>query len=315
MVSIARVIAMAAKLQGTKTKGTFTLGKDALQMAASRAGQKGELLFGALVKDVKDPVVDVAYKASKNGYTVGTFTLRDGKQVVGNGTVSVTGLGTENSVLKYRLNIGENGKVARTNGFIDNGQQVSLDDVLINASRKNGVLTSKTRYGSAAGTNSVMNEQEYLAYLNKLSHGEAPTEGYNRVINGANDFIGTMQGKFRDLIAGKSIEMTTPAQFADMIKAKLVAPDLKKIKISDEILEKVGVKVPKKHLGKKDLDFMIDNFKACTRSLEEDRVVFNGTGEEWNRKMRERINEFISGYPGNENYISAALEDFIKRYA
>ena len=97
MVSIPKIINAISKLQGSKTK--VTLGAKQLKMLAQK--EKGVALVLDNMK-LKDPKLDLAYQAKSN-YNVATFRLRDGKESVVNGAVSVQNPGTTESIIKWNL--------------------------------------------------------------------------------------------------------------------------------------------------------------------------------------------------------------------
>ena len=118
MVSIPQIISAISKLEGSK--GALSLSGKQLRTLA----QKDQHLM-QVVDRMQDPVLDVAYKAKSN-YNVAAFRLRDGKEAVANGAVSLQNPGTAESIIKYRLNVGENGKILSANGFADFGKQLDV---------------------------------------------------------------------------------------------------------------------------------------------------------------------------------------------
>ncbi len=154
MVSIPKIINAISKLQGSKTK--VTLGAKQLKMLAQK--EKGVAVVLDNMK-LKDPKLDLAYQAKSN-YNVATFRLRDGKESVVNGAVSVQNPGTTESIIKYRLNVGENGNALRTSGFADFGKELDIDDQLVSTLRKNKRISTETKSGSAARHTMELNEDE-----------------------------------------------------------------------------------------------------------------------------------------------------------
>ncbi len=154
MVSIPKIINAISKLQGSKAK--VTLGAKQLKMLAQK--EKGVALVLDKMK-LKDPKLDLAYQVKSN-YNVATFRLRDGKESVVNGAISVQNPGTTESIIKYRLNVGENGNALRTSGFADFGKELDIDDQLVSILRKNKRISTETKSGSAARHTMELNEDE-----------------------------------------------------------------------------------------------------------------------------------------------------------
>ena len=135
-MNVAKIIAAAAKMTGTKFSATY--GKEVMKLALPKS-KAGKLLEEAPLGELKNPFIDVSMKSSKNGYTIGAFRIRDGKEVIANGAASVTGLNTPKSVVKYRFSLGDKGKAARVNAFIDNNHKYNLADLEVSLQRKNGI--------------------------------------------------------------------------------------------------------------------------------------------------------------------------------
>ena len=108
MVNISRLITTLGKLEGSLARFTVS-GKQMLQGLEKGKNVPTEIsdTLAGLIRKHPKLKADVAYKSSEQGFTVGTVTLRDGKQVIGNGVASVSGVGTEQAVVKMRLNAGK----------------------------------------------------------------------------------------------------------------------------------------------------------------------------------------------------------------
>ena len=228
-MGIQKIIRTIGMLQGTKA--SMSLGKNQLRMARAKMCDPGKAIFDSTLGKLNKPNVDVAYKVSERGYSVGAVTIKDGQKALGNGAISVTGLGTEQSIIKYRLNIGENGKVAQVSGYLDNTENLSLDDVLINIMRKDGITSIKEQVGKAYGVKGAINEKEYAKMLDKLSGVPIATTLLDKVTGKANALTAKVQEKVRDFLAGKDI----------LPKANKVAVkdnfEKKAVKVSDEYVE------------------------------------------------------------------------------
>lgn len=240
-MGIQKIIRTIGMLQGSK--GSLSLGKNQLRMARAKMCDPGKAIFDSTLGKLNKPNVDVAYKVSERGYTVGAVAIKDGQKTVGNGAISVTGLGTEQSIIKYRLNIGENGKVAQVNGFLDNTENLSLDDILLNIMRKDGITSVHQHIGKAYGARGSINEKEYAKMLDKLSGMPLATTLLDKVTGKANGFTAKVQEKVRDFLAGKGA----------LTKAKDVAVkdnfEKKAVKVSDEYVENLLNKFKNKNFS------------------------------------------------------------------
>ena len=108
------------------------------------------------------------YKAKSN-YNVAAFRLRDGKEAVANGAVSLQNPGTTESIIKYRLNVGENGNILRTNGFGDFGKQLDVDDLGAAVSRRKGITSVEADSGKAFRVAAELNEEEAVGLISRYT--------------------------------------------------------------------------------------------------------------------------------------------------
>ena len=181
MVSIPKIISAISKLEGSK--GVLSLSGKQLRTLA----QKDQHLM-QVVDRMQDPVLDVAYKAKSN-YNVAAFRLRDGKEAVANGAVSLQNTGTAESIIKYRLNVGENGKILSTNGFADFGKQLDVNDIEIAAARKNWITSAEVKSGKTYRQAAEVNEDEAI----KLSAEDFAKENFGKIkqpdIKNIDDYI------------------------------------------------------------------------------------------------------------------------------
>lgn len=173
MVSIPKIISAISKLEGSK--GVLSLSGKQLRMLAR--DKKIAQVIGRMV----DPQLDVAYKAKSN-YNIAAFRLRDGKEVVANGAVSLQNPGTTESIIKYRLNVGENGKILSTNGFADFGKQLDVNDIEIAAARKNWITSAEVKSGKTYRQAAEVNEDEAIKLLSRYSG--IPDESLRKSIYG-----------------------------------------------------------------------------------------------------------------------------------
>ena len=159
-LSISKVIGMISKLEGSK--GALSLGGKQLNMLAK------DKKIAQVIGRMADPQLDVAYKAKSN-YNIAAFRLRDGKEVVANGAVSLQNPGTTESIIKYRLNVGENGNILRTNGFGDFGKQLDVDDLGAAVSRRKGITSVEADSGKALRVAAELNEEEAVKLASRYS--------------------------------------------------------------------------------------------------------------------------------------------------
>ncbi len=85
----------------------------------------------AVLNPMKQPTLDIAYKAKSN-YNIALFNLKDGKKSMLSGALSVQNPANSNMVVKYRLNSKPEGEeILTSNGFIDLGKNIEMDDVQV----------------------------------------------------------------------------------------------------------------------------------------------------------------------------------------
>ena len=159
-LSISKVIGMISKLEGSK--GALSLGGKQLNMLAK------DKKIAQVLSRMADPQLDVAYKAKSN-YNIAAFRLRDGKEVVANGAVSLQNPGTTESIIKYRLNVGENGNILRTNGFGDFGKQLDVDDLGAAVSRRKGITSVEADSGKAFRVAAELDEQKAVGLISRYT--------------------------------------------------------------------------------------------------------------------------------------------------
>ncbi len=192
-LSISKVIGMISKLEGSK--GALSLGGKQLNMLAK------DKKMAQVLSRMTDPQLDVAYKAKSN-YNIAAFRLRDGKEVVANGAVSLQNPGTAESIVKYRLNVGENGNILRTNGFGDFGKQLDVDDVSVAISRKKGVFSTDIRSGKTAGVSAELDEQKAVGFISRYT-GETEDNVRRGLYRGIAGHANNIQRNWRE--AGEAL--------------------------------------------------------------------------------------------------------------
>lgn len=143
-MNISKIAAKLSQLEGSSAK--IKLGEKQMMALAKKSDEPAvaEALQKALSKYPKAQA-EVAYKVSEQGFTVGAIKIKNGKEVIGRGAASVTGLGTETPIAKVRLNIGKNGEVYTSGGYFDLGKTPKIEDMECALSIKKGVITTEVK--------------------------------------------------------------------------------------------------------------------------------------------------------------------------
>ena len=208
-LSISKVIGMISKLEGSK--GALSLGGKQLNMLAK------DKKIAQVLSRMTDPQLDVAYKAKSN-YNIAAFRLRDGKEVVANGAVSLQNPGTTESIIKYRLNVGENGNILRTNGFGDFGKQLDVDDLGAAVSRRKGITSVEADSGKAFRVAAELNEEEAVGLISRYT-GETEDNLRRGLYRGIAGHANNIQRNWRE--AGNALSGAPKGP-----KAKTFDPDV-----------------------------------------------------------------------------------------
>ena len=213
-LSISKVIGMISKLEGSK--GALSLGGKHKKIAQ-------------VIGRMTDPQLDVAYKAKSN-YNIVAFRLRDGKEVVANGAVSLQNPGTAESIVKYRLNVGENGNILRTNGFGDFGKQLDVDDVSVAISRQKGKFSTDIRSGKTAGVSAELDEQKAVGLISRYT-GKSENSVRSGLYSGLADVANDIQKYWRE--AGNALSGAPKGPKAGNDPDVLTLTKLKKLLTED----------------------------------------------------------------------------------
>ncbi len=208
-LAIPKIIKMIQKMEGSK--GALSLGAKQLNMLAK------DKKMAQVLSRMTDPQLDVAYKAKSN-YNIAAFRLRDGKEVVANGAVSLQNPGTTESIIKYRLNVGENGNILRTNGFGDFGKQLDVDDVSVAISRQKGKFSTDIRSGKTAGISTELDEQKAVGLISRYT-GKSENSVRSGLYSGLADDANDIQKYWRE--AGNALSGAPKGP-----KAKTFDPDV-----------------------------------------------------------------------------------------
>lgn len=194
-MGISTGIAKLAKLTGTGCGTRITLGKAQLLKAAGNNTKAGQELAKVFDK-MKNPKMEAAFKASERGYTVGAFTIRDGKKVLANGAGSITGLGKENPIIKMRLNVGDNGDIFRYSGFNDLSYAPRVQDIDMSSTLRKGILETVSQNGKAGASRVRLDIPKAVETAGIKEEGALFTKQVNKSLEEYTGFI-------RDIFSGK----------------------------------------------------------------------------------------------------------------
>lgn len=231
MVNISKIIGTMSKLQGSSARITVS-GKQMLQGLEKNKKIPTEVsdTLAGIVRKHPKLKADVAYKVSERDFAVGAITLREGKQVIGRGAASISGLGTEQAVGKMKLDIGQNGEILQCRAFNDYAHTPKIQDLEFTESLKKGVLETKSSWGDY-GAGSMRLD------IPKATEAAGLKEEGAVILKKANSFLDKITGKIRDVLAGKDVTMPTETPSAKKITSKLTEkvdkgiPNLKKYKM------------------------------------------------------------------------------------
>ena len=220
-----------SKLQGSSARITVS-GKQMLQGLEKNKKIPTEVsdTLAGIVRKHPKLKADVAYKVSERDFAVGAITLREGKQVIGRGAASISGLGTEQAVGKMKLDIGQNGEILQCRAFNDYAHTPKIQDLEFTESLKKGVLETKSNWGDY-GAGSMRLD------IPKATEAAGLKEEGAVILKKANSFLDKITGKIRDVLAGKDVTMPTETPSAKKITSKLTEkvnkeiPNLKKYKM------------------------------------------------------------------------------------
>jgi len=194
MGTICKLINTATRLTGSSAR--MTLGKAQILKAASKQDTKAGKQLAKAFEKMKDPKIDVAYKSSERGYTIGAFRFRDGKQVLATGAGSVTNLGKEDAVFKMRLNAGKNGDIFSYSAFNDLSQTPRIQDIEITSSLKKGVYEATGQNGKFSAGRIRLDIPKAVEAAGVKEEGALIAKKVNKVLEDYTQFA-------RDIFTGK----------------------------------------------------------------------------------------------------------------
>lgn len=211
---IGKIVRMLPKTEGAA--GRITLGRTQLKMLGKQDKKVGELVQKTL-REVKEPKLDVAYKAESN-YAIAGMRLRDGKTVLGQGAVSITNPGSSQAVVKYRVS-SNGGKALQANGFLDGGKVADGKDMAVSLSRKGGKVKNDLEIGQAARHHIEFDEQQAVDLAKRLDAKDI-LQSYTEATNGLQKTLDGSMVNIRRVLRGNIAKSTSkaPLKFSKVSK-------------------------------------------------------------------------------------------------
>ena len=241
-----KIMSVLPKTAGAS--GRIKLSKTQLELAVKEGGKEGKLLKELLSK-AKEPTVEIGFKAKSN-YTIAGLRVKDGKQVLGQGAISITNPGQSNAVVKMRESIGPNGSIISTNGFLDGGKPADAKDIALSIARKNGITTADVSSGKAFAGHVTVNEKAAMEVAQELG-ADNIIKGYVQGSNNLQNALDKFMVDARQLLRGGSNPAPVPPlkPVNTIQQVKPFTKDLKNFKIDEfgQIKRNVipGVQPPK----------------------------------------------------------------------
>ncbi len=200
---MSKIIKVLPKTEGAA--GRITLGRTQLEALGKQDKKAGELIQKTL-NGLKDPKLDVAYKA-ESSYAIAGMRLRDGKKVIGQGAVSITNPGSSQAVVKYRASA-DGGKTLQANGFIDGGKVADGKDIAAGMSRKGGKVTTDLSVGQATRHHIEFDEQKGVELAREFD-AKYLLEKYRQTTNKLQQLLDGMMVDTRKVLRGE-VETVKP---------------------------------------------------------------------------------------------------------
>lgn len=238
---MSKIVKALPKTEGAA--GKITLGRTQLQALGKQDKKAGELIQKAL-NGLKEPKLDVAYKAESN-YAIAGMRLRDGKKVIGKGAVSITNPGSSQAVVKYRASA-DSGKILQANGFIDGGKVADGKDIAAGMSRKGGKVTTDLSVGQATRHHIEFDEQKGVELAREFD-AKYLLEKYRQTTNKLQQLLDGMMVDTRKVLRG---EVPQTKVNNKIMQKPLTTKEITKFENIDKIMKAVETK----KLAKADLD-------------------------------------------------------------
>ena len=214
---MSKIVKALPKTEGAA--GKITLGRTQLEALGKKDKKTGELIQKAL-NGLNDPKLDVAYKAESN-YAIAGMRLRDGKQVLNQGAVSITNPGTSQAVVKYHVSA-DGGKTLQANGFIDAGKAADGKDIAVGMSRKGGKVTADFSTGQATRHHIEFDEQKGVELARQLD-AQRLLQEYAKATNNLQRNLDRMMVDTRQVLSGRvegGLEKVKRFDPTEMLNAK-----------------------------------------------------------------------------------------------
>lgn len=238
---MSKIVRSLPKTEGAA--GKITLGRTQIE-ALGNQNQNAKRLVHATLNSLKNPKLDLAYKAESN-YAIAGLRLRDGKEVVGQGAVSITNPGSSQAVVKYRASI-DGGKTLQANGFIDGGKVADGKDIAAGMSRKGGKVKSDLEIGQATRHHIEFDEQKGVELANQLD-AQYLLKKYTRANNNLQRKLDEIMVDVRKAFRG---EVPQTKVNNKIMQKPLTTKEITKFENIDKIMKAVETK----KLAKADLD-------------------------------------------------------------
>ncbi len=238
---MSKIVKALPKTEGAA--GKITLGRTQLE-ALGNQNQNAKRLVHETLNSLKNPKLDLAYKAESN-YAIAGLRLRDGKEVVGQGAVSITNPGSSQAVVKYRASI-DGGKTLQANGFIDGGKVADGKDIAAGMSRKGGKVKSDLEIGQATRHHIEFDEQKGVELANQLD-AQYLLKKYTRANNNLQRKLDEIMVDVRKAFRG---EVPQTKVNNKIMQKPLTTKEITKFENIDKIMKAVETK----KLAKADLD-------------------------------------------------------------
>ena len=148
-----KLMRMLPQMEGAASR--ITLSSKQLQSLTKTDSEIAHVLKKA-IQGVENPTLEIAAKAKSN-YTIAGLRLKDGKNVVTQGALSITNPGTNQAVLKYKAS--DAATNLKANGFIDAGKVANGEDIAMSVARRKGAVKYDVEIGDATAHHLSANEQ------------------------------------------------------------------------------------------------------------------------------------------------------------
>lgn len=184
-MTIQKLVNFLPKCEGASAKMRLS-GKQLTQMIDKGAQTEPELAEALRIQlgRAKNPVLEIGAKAKSN-YSIAGYRLLDGKKVLGQGAVSLSNVGTNQSVVKVHGMVGRDilganrpllgtsnglaeGQSGLMTGFLDCGKPTNVKDIAAAITRQNGKLTATGHVGQNFGVTAIVRENDIINGLRSM---------------------------------------------------------------------------------------------------------------------------------------------------